>query len=111
MNENLIQEEMMAGRCSLERFCKAIVGASFDSERHIEVAGSTFFILERIHKDNMIHRWIDTRIAVSANRDDLIAFCRKLYGEDIEFDEQNRTKSLETDMGIAYFQINTVALV
>lgn len=69
------------------------------------------FILERTHNDNMINRWISTPIAVSESKDELIAFCHKLYGAGVEFDEKDRSKSFETDMGEVYFRIEIIALV
>ena len=72
---------------------------------------SMLLILERTHNDNMINRWISTPIAVSESKDELIAFCHKLYGAGVEFDEKDRSKSFETDMGEAYFRIEIIALV
>ena len=69
------------------------------------------FILERTHNDNMIKSWISTPIAVSESKDELIAFCHKLYGAGVEFDEKDRSKSFETDMGEAYFRVEKIALV
>ena len=110
-NVNNTEEEMMAVNSSFELHRKAMVRAAKDNRHHIEVAGKSCYILERTHEDNMIHRWISTTIAVSTNRENLIAFCKKLYGDGIEFDEHDRTKSFDTDMGLAYFKITSVAYV
>ena len=76
-----------------------------------EQAGKSLFILERTHNDNMINRWISTPIAVSESKDELITFCHTLYGAEIEFDDKDRSKSFETDMGEAYFRVEKIALV
>lgn len=110
-NVNNTEEEMMGINSSFELHRKAMIRAAKDNRHNIDVAGKCLYILERTHEDNLIHRWISTTIAVSAKKEELIAFCKRLYNEDIEFDEHNRTKSFDTDMGLAYFKIKSVAYV
>ena len=107
----MTEEEMMAVNCIFERYRKARKRAGQDKKHIIEQAGKSLFILERTHNDNMINRWISTPIAVSESKDELIAFCHKLYGAEVEFDENDRSKHIETDMGEAYFDIEKIALV
>ena len=101
----------MAVNCSFESAREAMKRARRDKMHVVEQAGKSLFILERTHNDNMINRWISTPIAVSESKDELIAFCHKLYGAGVEFDEKDRSKSFETDMGEAYFRIEIIALV
>ena len=107
----MTEEEMMAVNCSCERYRIARIRAGRDKKHVIEQAGKSLFILERTHNDNMINRWISTPIAVSESKDELIAFCHKLYGAEVEFNENDRSKHIETDMGEAYFDIEKIALV
>ena len=107
----MTEEEMMAVNCSFERHRKAMIRAGRDKKHVVEQAGKSLSVLERTHNDTMINRWISTPIAVSESKDELIAFCHKLYGAGVEFDEKDRSKSFETDMGEAYFRIEIIALV
>lgn len=111
MKNNLTEQEMLALNCSFERHRKAMIRAGRDKRHVIEQAGKSLFILERTHNDNMIDRWISTPIAVSESKEELIAFCRRLYGDEVEFDDNDNSKSFETDMGEAYFRIGHVASV
>ena len=81
----MTEEEMMAVNCIFERYRKARKRAGQDIRHIIEQAGKSLFVLERTHNDNMINRWISTPIAVSESKDELIAFCHKLYGAEVEF--------------------------
>ena len=107
----MTEEEKMAVNCSFENHRKAMIRAGRDRKHVIEQAGKSLFILERTHNDNMINRWISTPIAVSESKDELITFCHTLYGTEIEFDDKDRSKSFETDMGEAYFRVEKIALV
>lgn len=107
----MTEEEKIAVNCSFERHRKAMISAGRDNKKNIEAAGNSLYILQRTHNDNMINRWISTPIAVSESVEDLIAFCRKQYGEGFVFDEQLRSNSYETEMGEAYFRIDRVAKV
>ena len=107
----MTEEEMMAVNCIFERYRKARKRAGQDIRHIIEQAGKSLFILEPTHNDNMISRWIITPIAVSESKDELIAFCQKLYGAEVEFNDKDRSKSFETDMGEAYFRVEKIALV
>lgn len=111
MKNNMTEEEMMAVNYSFERHRKAMIRASRDKKLVIEQAGKSLFILERTHNDNIINRWISTPIAVSESKDELITFCHTLYGTEIELDDKDRSKSIETDMGEAYFCIEKIASV
>ena len=107
----MTEEEKMAVNCSFERHRKAMIRAGRGIKHVIEQAGKSLFILEGTHNDNMINRWISTLIAVSESKDELITFCHTLYGTEIELDDKDRSKSLETDMGEAYFRVEKIALV
>ena len=57
----------------------------------------------------MINRSISTPIAVAETKDELIAFCHTEYGDDIPFDDNGKTPTIQIPMGKASFQIKTVA--
>lgn len=111
MANNMTEEEMMAVNCSFEIHRKAVIRAGRHKKYIIEQAGKAVFIQECTLNDNMINRWISTSIAVSESKDELMAFCHKLYGAEVEFDDKDHSKSFDTDMGVAYFSIKQVALV
>lgn len=104
-------EKEMEINCSFEKYRKSMIRAGRDNRHIIETAGRSLFVLERTHNDNMINRWISTPIAVSEDKGNLIELCRKLYGPNVKFDDSNRTMSVETDMGEAYFSIESIAAV
>lgn len=67
------------------------------------------YVLERIYMDNMINRSICSPIAVAETKEELIDFCRSMYGEDIPFYDNGNTPTTQTPMGEASFQIKVVA--
>lgn len=105
-----LSEEKKPKFCSYD-YRKALGRAERNREHIIEQAGKTMLIVERYHEDNMINRGISTPIAVSESKDALIAFCRKLYGADIEFDDHDRTRTFETYMGKTSLTILEIATV
>ena len=111
MIENMTEEEMLDVNCSSQINRKAMKRAGQDKRHIMEFAGKSQFVLIRYHNDNMINRWISTPIAVSEQKSSLVGFCRKLYGSCIEFDDKDRSQSVETDMGESYFCVESVASV
>ena len=109
--ENFMTYAKMMAEKYPNDYRKALVRAAKEREHRIEVAGRSLFILERYLDDKTIGQCIGIPVAVSANMENLVAFCRKNWGENVEFDEHNRTQSFETDMGKVYFEISTVAFV
>lgn len=93
----------------LHDYRKALIRAAQDNKRLIEAVGNSIYILERVCLDNMINRSISTPIAVAEIKEELINFCRSLYGDDIPFDDKGRTPTIQIPMGEASFRIKTVA--
>lgn len=110
-SQSLSEERQMAVNSSYERYRKAMIRAAQDNKRLIKAAGKSIFILERVCLDNMINRSIGTPIAVADTKEELISFCRRMYGDDIIFSESGKTPTLQIPMGEASFQITEVAHV
>lgn len=107
--QNLSEEEQMAVNVSYERYRKAAIRAAHDNKRLIEAAGKSLYVLERICLDNMINRSISTPIAVAETKEELMDFCRRMYGDEIPFDENGHTLPIQIPMGRASFEISTIA--
>lgn len=93
----------------LHDYRKALIRAAQDNKRLIETAGKSIYILERVCLDNMINRAISTPIAVAETKEELIDFCHSMYGNDIPFDDNGKTPTIQIPMGEASFRIKTVA--
>lgn len=107
--QNLSEEEQMRVNVSFEGYRKALIRASQDNKRLIEVAGKSIYILERVCLDNIINRAISTPIAVAETKEELIDFCHLMYGDYIPFNDNGNTPTIQIPMGEASFQIKTVA--
>ena len=94
---------------SYERERKALIRPAQENKYMIESVGKSIYVLERTCLDNMINRSISTPIAVAETKDELIAFCHTEYGDDIPFDDNGKTPTIQIPMGKASFQIKTVA--
>ena len=57
----------------------------------------------------MVNRAICSPIAVAETKEELIDFCRRMYGDDISFDDNGKTPTIQIPMGKACFEIRTVA--
>lgn len=57
----------------------------------------------------MINRAISTPIAVAETKEELIDFCHSMYGNDIPFDDNGKTPTIQIPMGKSSFRIKTVA--
>ena len=90
---------------------KAMIRAAEDNRRVLATAGNSMFMLQRYHEDNLVDRWVGTPIAVSHDKDSLEEFCRKLYGQEIGFDDNDKSSVIEMKIGQAYFKIIEIALV
>lgn len=97
------------GKIVLHDYRKALIRAAQDNKRLIEAAGKSTYILERTCLDNMTNRSISTPIAVAETKEELIAFCCSMYGDDIPFDDNGKTPTIQIPMGETSFQIKTVA--
>lgn len=104
----MLDEKQMAVNVSYERYRKALIRAAQDNKRLITAAGKSIYVLERTYLDNMISRSISSPIAVADTKEELIDFCRTMYGDEIPFDDQGRTPTIQTHMGEASFQIKMV---
>lgn len=93
----------------LNDYRKALGRAADDNRRLIEAAGKSIYFLERRCLDNMINRSISSPIAVAETKEELIDFCRSMYGDDIPFDDNGNTPTIQIPMGEACFQIRKVA--
>ena len=107
--QNKSEEEQMSVNVSYERYRKALIRAAQENKYQIESAGKSIYVLERTCLDNMINRSISSPIAVAVTKEELIDFCRTMYGEDVLFDENGKTPTIQIPMGEASFQIKTVA--
>lgn len=107
--QNKSEEEQMSVNVSYERYRKALIRAAQENKYQIESAGKSIYVLERTCLDNMINRSISSPIAVAVTKEELIDFCRTMYGEDVPFDENGKTPTIQIPMGDASFQIKTVA--
>ena len=107
--QNKPEEEQMAVNVSYERYRKALIRAAQENKYQIEAAGKSIYVLERTYLDNLINRSISSPIAVAITKEELIDFCRTMYGEDVPFDENGKTPTIQIPMGEASFQIKTVA--
>lgn len=107
--QNKSEEEQMAVNISYERYRKALISAAQENKCQIEAAGKSIYVLERTCIDSMINRSISSPIAVAVTKEELIDFCRTMYGEDVLFDENGKTPTIQIPMGEASFQIKTVA--
>lgn len=107
--QNKSEEEQMSVNVSYERYRKALIRATQENKYHIEAAGKSIYVLERTCLDNLISRSIISPIAVAETKEELIDFCRSMYGEDVLFDENGKTPTIQIPMGEASFQIKTVA--
>lgn len=105
----LSEERQMEVNVSYEKYRKALIRAAQDNKRLIEAAGKSIYILERVCLDSMINRAISTPIAVAETKEELISFCHLMYGDDISFDDNGRTPTIQIPMGDSSFQIKTVA--
>lgn len=108
-SQNLSEERQMEVNLSYEIYRKALIRASQDNKHMIESVGKSIYVLERTCLDNMINRSISTPIAVADTKDELIAFCHTVYGDDIPFDDNGKSPTIQIPMGEASFQIKTVA--
>ena len=93
----------------LNDYRKALGRAANDNRRLIEAAGKSIYFLERTCLDNMINRAICSPIAVAETKEELVDFCRRMYGDDIPFDDNGKTPTIQIPMGEACFEIRTVA--
>ena len=57
----------------------------------------------------MVNRAISSPIAVAEPKEELIDFWRRMYGDDISFDDNGKTPTIQIPMGEACFQIRKVA--
>ena len=105
----LSEEKQMEVNVSYERYRKALNRAAQENKYMIESVGKSIYVLERTCLDNMINRSISTPIAVAETKDELIAFCHTKYGDDIPFDDNGKTPTIQIPMGEASFKIKTVA--
>lgn len=108
-SQTLSEENQMEVNLSYERYRKALIRAAQDNKCLIEAAGKSVFILERVCLDNMINRAISTPIAVAETKEVLFDFCHRMYGDDIPFDDNGNTPTIQVPMGNASFRIKTVA--
>lgn len=90
---------------------KALVRAAQENKYMIETAGNRVFVLERIWHDNMINRVSSSPIAIAETKEKLIDFCRSMYGDDIPFDDNGHTPTIQIQMGEASFQIKEIAFI
>lgn len=109
ISQILPEEEQMSVNVSYERYRKALICSAHEKKSLIEAAGNSIYVLERTCLDNMINRSISSPIAVAETKEKLISFCRSMYGDDIPFDDNGKTPTIQIPMGDAYFQIKTVA--
>ena len=93
----------------LNDYRKALGRAADDNRHLIEAAGKSIYFLERRCLDNMINRSISSPIAVAETKEELIDFCRRMYGDDIPFDDNGKTPTIQIPMGEACFLITRVA--
>lgn len=105
----LSEEEQIAVNVTYERYRKALICVAQDNKYLIEAAGKCIYILDRTYFDNMINRSISSPIAVAETKEELIEFCRSMYGDEIPFDDNGKTPSIQIPMGEASFQIKIVA--
>lgn len=105
----MTEEQQMAVNCNYECYRKALIRSAREQQRLIDAAGGSLHVLERTCLDNMINRSVSTPIAVAETKEELISFCRKIYGDAIPFDDKGKTPTIHTPMGEASFQIKTVA--
>ena len=106
----MTEDELMNVDCALGTFRKAMIRAGQDQKLILETAGNSMFLLERIHNDNLINRWIGTPIGVSQDKDSLVSLSKKLYDSEIVFDDTGKSNIIETDIGQVYFVIKEIAL-
>ena len=106
--QNLSEERQMEVNLSYERYRKALIRAAQDNKYMIESVGKSIYVLERTCLDNMINRSISTPIAVAETKEELITFCCSMYGDDIPFDDKDKTPTIQTPMGEASFRIKEV---
>lgn len=92
----------------LHDYRKALIRAAQDNKRLIEAAGKSTYIQERTCLDNMTNRSISTPIAVAETKEELIAFCCSMYDDDIPFDDNGKTPTIQIPMGEASFCIKEV---
>lgn len=109
ISNNLSEEKQMEVNMSYERYRKALIRSAQDNKHLIDSAGKSIYVLERTCLDNMINRSVSSPIAVAETMEELIDFCRSMYGDDIPFDDKGRTPTIRIPMGEASFQIKTVA--
>ncbi|MCQ2237790.1 MAG: hypothetical protein MJZ73_00965 [Bacteroidaceae bacterium] len=107
--QQILEEIQMAVNVSYERYRKALIRAAQDNERLIEAAGKSIYVLERTCLDNALNRSISSPIAVAETKEELIDFCHTMYGDDIPFDENGKTPTIQIPMGEASFQIKGIA--
>lgn len=93
----------------IEDYRKALIRSAREKQQLIEAAGKSLYVLERTYLDNLINRAISSPIAVAETKDELVSFCHKVYGDNIHFDDNGRTPAIDIAMGIASFQIKTIA--
>ena len=106
--QSLSEERQMEVNVSYERYRKALIRAAQDNKYMIESVGKSIYVLERTCLDNMINRSISTPIAVAETKEELIAFCCSMYGDDIPFDDKGKTPTIQIPMGEASFCIKEV---
>lgn len=110
MDSQQIPEEIqMAINVSYERYRKALIRAAQDNKCLIEAAGKSMYVLERTCLDNLINRSISSPIAVAETKEELIDFCHMMYGDNIPFEENGKTPTIQIPMGEASFQIKAIA--
>lgn len=107
----MTEEQQMAVNSNYECYRKALIRSAQEQRKLVEVAGGSLYVLERTCLDNMINRCISTPIAVAETKEELISFCRKIYGDSIPFDDNGKTPTIHIPMGEASFQIKTVAII
>lgn len=107
--QNLSEEKQVSVNVSYEGYRKALIRAAQDNRCLIEEVGNSSYVLVRTCLDSMINRSISTPIAVAETKEELIDFCRSMYGDDIPFDDNGKTPTIQIPMGEASFQINTIA--
>ena len=105
----LSEERQMEVNVSYERYRKALIRAAQENKYMIESVGKSIYVLERTCLDNIINRSISTPIAVAETKEELIAFCCSMYDDDIPFDDNGKSPTIQIPMGEASFQIKTVA--
>lgn len=106
--QNLSEERQMEVNLSYEIYRKALIRAAQDNKYMIESVGKSIYVLERTCLDNMINRSISTPIAVAETKEELIAYCCSMYGDDIPFDDKGKTPTIHIPMGEASFCIKEV---